>query len=44
MEAFREPGKGQTTMYVSFRIAFNERTGTKSTQKHTGYMYDITGV
>lgn len=44
METAREAGKGQTTMYVSFRIALTERTGTRSTAKHTGLVYGITGV
>lgn len=44
MEPFREPGKGQTTMYVSFRIALTERTGTRTTATHTGLVYDITGI
>ena len=41
-EPDREPGKSQTTLYVSFRIAFVERTGTRSTATHTGLIYDIT--
>ena len=44
VEPDREPGKGQTTMYVSFRIALAERTGTRSTATHTSVMYGITGV
>ena len=44
METAREAGKGQTTMYVSFRIALAERTGTRSSAKHTGLIYGITGV
>ena len=44
MEAQREAGKGQTTLYVSFRIALAERTGTPSTATHTSLMYHITGV
>ena len=44
MEADREPGKGQTTLYMSFRIALTERSGTRSTAKHTAISYNITGV
>lgn len=44
VEVDREPGKGQTTMYVSFRIALTERTGTRSTATHTALQYHITGV
>lgn len=44
VETDREPGKGQTTMYVSFRIALAERTGTRSTATHTALAYDITGI
>ncbi|MBU2328635.1 MAG: hypothetical protein KJ755_15005 [Alphaproteobacteria bacterium] len=44
VEVDREPGKGQTTMYVSFRIALAERTGTRSTATHTALQYHITGI
>jgi HK97 family phage major capsid protein len=44
MEADREPGKGQTTLYISFRIALQERSGTRSTATHTAAQYQITGV
>ena len=44
METDREPGKGQTTMYVSFRIALQERSGTRSSATHTALQYNITGV
>lgn len=44
VETEREAGKGQTTMYVSMRIAFTERTGTRSTATHTAVAYHITGV
>lgn len=44
VETDREAGKGQTTMYVSFRIALMERSGTRSTATHTALQYDITGV
>ena len=44
IEPDREPGKNQTTLYISFRIALAERTGTRSTATHTALEYDITGV
>lgn len=44
VEASREAGKGQTVMYVSFRIALTERSGTRSTAKHAAIAYNITGV
>ena len=44
MEADREPGKSQTTLYMSFRIALTERSGTRSTAKHTAISYNITTV
>lgn len=46
VETDREPGKGQTTMYVSLRIALTERSGsrTASGTKHTAIAYNITGV
>ena len=40
-EPDREPSKSQTTLYVSFRIAFTERTGTRSSAKHVALQYDI---
>lgn len=43
-EPDREAGKGQTTLYVSLRIALADRTGYASTATHTGIVYDITGV
>ena len=43
-EPDREPGKSQTTLYVSFRIAFTERSGTRSSAKHTALTYDISSV
>ena len=43
-EADREPGKGQTTLYVSFRIALMDRTGYASTATHTSLAYNITNV
>ena len=44
IEPDREPGKAQTTIYISFRMALTERTGTRSTATHTALQYDITGV
>ena len=44
VETDREPGKSQTTLYVSFRVALAERTGTRSTATHTSLQYNITGV
>ena len=44
IETDREPGKGQTTMYVSFRMALSERSGTRSSATHTAVQYNITGV
>jgi HK97 family phage major capsid protein len=44
VEPDREPGKGQTTIYISFRIALTERSGTRSSATHTAMQYNITGV
>lgn len=44
METDREAGRGQTTLYVSFRIGFTERTGTRSSATHTAHIRNITGV
>jgi hypothetical protein len=44
MESEREAGKGQTTLYVSFRIALTERTASRSTATHTAAAYNITNV
>ena len=43
-EPDREAGKGQTTLYVSFRIALRQRVATASAATHTALVYDITGV
>ena len=40
----REASKGQTTIWVTLRIAFTERTGTRSTATHTAAAYDISSV
>jgi len=43
-EADREPGKSQTTLYTSMRIALTERSGTRSSASHTALQYDISSV
>ena len=43
-EPDREAGKGQTTLYVSFRMALSERTGTRSSATHTGLIRNVTGI
>jgi len=43
-EPDREPSKSQTTLYVSFRIALAERTGTRASATHTALQYDISSV
>lgn len=44
-EADREAGKGQTTLYVSLRIALMDRTGySATTSTHTSVVFNITGV
>ena len=43
-EPDREAGKGQTTLYVSFRIALRQRVATAANATHTSLVYDITGV
>lgn len=44
VEPDRNAGQGQTVLYVSFRIALTERSGTRSTAKHASVAYNITGV
>lgn len=44
LETDREAGKGQTTLYVSFRIALAEQSGTRTAATHTSVVYHITGV
>ena len=44
IETERDIQKRQNLMVVSMRIAFNERTGTRSTATHTALQYNITGV
>jgi len=45
-EPDREPGKGQTTLYVSMRIALNDRNNGSAAlnPSHTAIAYDITGI
>ena len=44
IETVRDVQKRQTVMVISFRLAFQERSGTRSTATHTALQYDITGV
>ncbi len=44
IETERSASKRQNSMVVSFRLAFMERSGTRSTAKHTSLTFDITGV
>ena len=44
LEPDRTAGQGQTTLYASFRLAFTERSGTRSTATHTAMNYNITNV
>ena len=44
IETERDIQKRQNIMVVSMRVAFAERTGTRSTATHTALQYDITGV
>lgn len=41
VETDREPGKGQTTMYVSFRIALAQRAASRGTATHTALSFNI---
>jgi len=43
VEPDRDPGKGQTVLYVSMRIALVPR-GTRASATHTSLIYDITTV
>ena len=43
-EPARDAGRGQSTLYVSFRMALAERTGTRSSATHTGLVRNITGI
>lgn len=44
IETERDIQKRQNVMVVSLRLAFAERTGTRSTATHTALQYNITGV
>ena len=44
IETDRGIQKRQNIMVISVRIAFAERTGTRSTATHTALQYNITGV
>jgi HK97 family phage major capsid protein len=44
LETERDIQKRQNVMVVSMRVAFAERTGARSTAKHTALQYNITGV
>ncbi len=44
IETERDVQKRQNVMVVSMRVAFAERSGTRSTATHTALQYDITGV
>ena len=42
IETDRDIQKRQNTMVVSLRLAFAERTGDRSSAKHTALVYNIT--
>ncbi len=44
IETVRDPQKRQNIMVVSFRIALQGRSGTRSTATHTALQYNITGA
>ena len=44
IEVDRDVQKRQNIMVVSFRLAFMERSGARTTANHTSLTYDITGV
>ncbi len=44
IETVRDPQKRQNIMVVSFRIALQERSGSRSSATHTALQYNITGV
>ncbi|MDA1035274.1 MAG: hypothetical protein O3B65_00150 [Chloroflexi bacterium] len=44
IETDRDIQKRQNVMVVSMRVAFAERSGTRSSATHTAMQYDITGV
>ena len=44
IETVRDVQKRQNIMVISFRLAFQERSGTRSTATHSALQYNITGV
>ena len=44
IETARNVQKRQNVMVISFRLAFQERTGVRATATHTAMQYNITGV
>ncbi len=44
IETVRDAQKRQNIMVLSFRIALQERSGSRSSATHTGLQYNITGV
>ena len=44
VETERDIQKRQNVMVVSMRVAFAERSGSRSTATHTGLQYNVTGV
>ena len=44
IETVRDVQKRQNVMVISFRLAFQERTGARATATHTALQYNITGV
>jgi len=44
IETERDIQKRQNVMVVSLRLAFDERTGARSSASHTALQYNITGV
>ena len=44
IETDRDIQKRQHIMVVSIRLAFSERSGTRSSATHTALQYNITGV
>ena len=44
IETVRDAQKRQNVMVVSFRIALQERSGTRASATHTAMQYNITGV
>ena len=44
IETVRDVQKRQNIMVISFRLAFQERSGTRSTATHSALQYNITGI